>query len=308
MIMSGKEYLELCLSNNEQMSQHQKIKETNILEQSVKDQETIEGIMAFKENLEVLQQKRLTIRKSIKKSLLIECICKLYDRALGSLPISEESKAIKTNLVSKFVEEQCTETLLAKFKTTSYVLSEFARVIEDYNKVLVEQLDGEEDVNQFTIEDELKDDFYNELDTDDIEAVAAAIRHRVSNAIDEFIDSNVSDQATIKELLQQSQDKVNSAKTEELKEFYDIDCKRKISDVRNRRKKNILESMVYTLSESAMKNETIKEKYAKGNALDMDRIVESCQVMYTFLETLNTAKIIKVDENYVEKLLKNLKA
>ena len=58
---------------------------------------------------------------------------------------------------------------------------------------------------------------------------------------------------------------------------------------------------------AALKNEDAKKVYVENAALNMDKIVEHCEVMYTFLTTLDTCKIIDVNESYIEQMLKDLR-
>ena len=66
--------------------------------------------------------------------------------------------------------------------------------------------------------------------------------------------------------------------------------------------------MVYNVAESSLINESMRNIYTKQNKLDMDLIVESCEVLYTFLEMINTAKMKRINENYIYETLEGLKS
>ena len=70
-----------------------------------------------------------------------------------------------------------------------------------------------------------------------------------------------------------------------------------------KRPHNIYEQMVINLTEQVLNNEALKEKFTVNKKLDMDSIVERANSFYTLLETVNTLKIKKLDEDEIMKLI-----
>lgn len=279
-----------------------KLRENKLLEENSIVEETRKAIF---EAMAETQNKRANFFKfqtSVKKSLLAESIYKLFDMGLGIHEQSDMSNAIKINLVNSFIEENGVDRLLSEFKYKSLLLSEMSRIVTKYSKKIIESVDASNE-NTFTIDPLIKDDFFEELDMDDYKDVSIAIRTRVTDAVDEFIQKNIEDKQELKDIIQDTQDKILAAKTEEIKEGYTQISKQKMSKIRNARKINIFEAMVQELSKGVIRRDDLREVYTNNGKLDMDKIVESCKIMYTFLETVQTAKMANIDEEYIENIL-----
>jgi len=279
-----------------------KLRENKLLEENSIVEETRKAIF---EAMAETQNKRANFFKfqtSVKKSLLAESIYKLFDMGLGIHEQSDMSNAIKINLVNSFIEENGVDRLLSEFKYKSLLLSEMSRIVTKYSKKIIESVDASNE-NTFTIDPLIKDDFFEELDMDDYKDASIAIRTRVTDAVDEFIQKNIEDKQELKDIIQDTQDKILAAKTEEIKEGYTQISKQKMSKIRNARKINIFEAMVQELSKGVIRRNDLREVYTNNGKLDMDKIVESCKIMYTFLETVQTAKMANIDEEYIENIL-----
>ena len=279
-----------------------KLRENKLLEENSIVEETRKAIF---EAMAETQNKRANFFKfqtSVKKSLLAESIYKLFDMGLGIHEQSDMSNAIKINLVNSFIEENGVDRLLSEFKYKSLLLSEMSRIVTKYSKKIIESVDASNE-NTFTIDPLIKDDFFEELDMDDYKDASIAIRTRVTDAVDEFIQKNIEDKQELKDIIQDTQDKILAAKTEEIKEGYTQISKQKMVKIRNIRKINIFEAMVQELSKGVIRRNDLREVYTNNGKLDMDKIVESCKIMYTFLETVQTAKMANIDEEYIENIL-----
>ena len=210
-------------------------------------------------------------------------------------------------LSTNFVNENGSQNLLRKWRGTSYIMSEFAYIIHNNIDSICEKADPK---NQATlkIKDDQKKKFFKDIDKVNADSAIAAIRTKVKSATAEFIDSNNAAKEQIKSILDSTKKKIEkNEKDENLKEAYAMNAKRKITDIRAGKTKGVFEAMVYSVSESAFKNEDAKKIFIENSSLNMDTVVEHCEVMYTFLETLNTLKLVKIDESYIEKLIADLK-
>ena len=210
-------------------------------------------------------------------------------------------------LSTNFVNENGSQNLLRKWRGTSYIMSEFAYIIHNNIDSICEKADPK---NQATlkIKDDQKKKFFKDIDKVNADSAIAAIRTKVKSATAEFIDSNNAAKEQIKSILDSTKKKIEkNEKDENLKEAYAMNAKRKITDIRAGKTKGVFEAMVYSVSESAFKNEDAKKIFIENSSLNMDTVVEHCEVMYTFLETLNTLKLVKIDESYIEKLIDDLK-
>ena len=306
MLFNNKEFIQLCINNRNYNDTLNKINEAKELEITRDRNSHIDNIYSQRENRIKLERAYNTFIKDTKTSLLSECMYTLMNKACGYQQNEVQADIIKRNLVNNYIEEQGVDRILSSFKGKTFMLSEFARIIESTTKSILEKVD-KNDTDTFTIEQEEKDKFFDELNFDDVEEVSSAIKKRVSDAVDEFMYSNIKQKEELKEILTASKEKIDSSKNEEVKESYNILAKKAITNLKAKRKVNIFESMVVSLAEASLKNENLKELYAKDNKLDMDSIVENVTIMYTFLETLNSAQIHNVNESYISDVLKELK-
>ena len=64
--------------------------------------------------------------------------------------------------------------------------------------------------------------------------------------------------------------------------------------------------MIHNMSKAALVNESANRVFVEDSKLNMDKIVEHCEVLYTFLTTLDSCKLINVDEQYIENMLKKV--
>lgn len=301
MFTSKKELIELVLQEQEK----QACKKSKKYEKNEQADEYNE-ICKLRESGYAKANKEAIQLYNIKKSFLSECLYNLFDKSLGFQLESQEKDVMKRTLVNNLIEEQGLERLLSDFKTKSYLLSEYTRIVESSTSLVLEKCKKNE-FSDLDIDAELRSDFYDQLDTEDTDEVANFIKQRVSGAVDEFLQANMSDKVEIKEIIRKTEEKVNSTRNDAIKESYELAGKAAIAKVRNRNHKGVLESMIFNVAKATLKDNDMKAMYMTEGSLDMDSIVENCKIMYTFLEMLNTAKIINVNESYVNKVLNGLK-
>ena len=250
-------------------------------------------------------------RKDVTDSFVTEAILCINNSCLNKYTLEDEyNNQLARQLVTNFVQEEGSQNLLNRFKRTSYLLSEVAYVCEQHINLVLEKAD-KKNPDTMKIDNEDKKSFYNRLDTIDSDNSISAIRNRVMDATQDFIDSNTLDKMKIKDILQDTKEKIEKSRekknAKQIQESYAYSSKRDIQEIRSNKTKNIFEAMVYTLAESSMINESANEIYVKNSALDMDKIVEHCEIMYNFLATIDTTKMKNVDESYIKTMLKDLK-
>lgn len=247
-------------------------------------------------------------KQEVTDTLVAETVYCLAASCIDSMILENGyNKDLLRVLSTNFVNENGSQNLLRKWRGTSYIMSEFAYIIQNNIDSICEKADPK---NQATlkIKDDQKKKFFKDIDKVNADSAITAIRTKVKSATAEFIDSNNAAKEQIKSILDSTKKKIEkNDKDENLKEAYAMNAKRKITDIRAGKTKGVFEAMVYSVSESAFKNEDAKKIFIENSSLNMDAVVEHCEVMYTFLETLNTLKLIKIDESYIEKLIADLK-
>ena len=310
-LMSTKEYINNLLDeyNNKVNSSHMSRSQAYQLLQEQEMNETREQLANRVYAEETRMAKYTQFVTDSKTALLEECIYRTFDAALRKVNPAPTLESTGRALVDNFVKEQGTEELLRRFRTQSVFLSELALLVDKYHKQIIEACD-KENPDTFKVDASITDKFYEDLDAVNADEVIYSIRNRVADSMNEFIDQNTADKIEIKDILQDTKDKIESMKgivPNEVAESYTINAKRKISNIRNNKPKGIFDVMVESLLRKAYKDEKYREIYFEGVTPKMDKIVENCEIMYTFLETVSTTKMIAVDENYIREILSDMK-
>lgn len=245
--------------------------------------------------------------KSVNEAFVTEALTCLVNSCLSEVTLKDEyNSRLSRQLVSNFVKEEGAHKLLTKFKGTSYLMSELAYICNKHTKAVLEKADPN-DKDSLKINKKQKDDFYKDLDKASADKVVDSIRIRVMGSTQEFIDSNTKDKMKIKDILTNTKEKIENSKNKKIQEGYSNLGKEKVSDIRSKKIQNVFEAMVYSMAKTSLKNEDAKKVFVENSALNMDKLIEHCEVMYTFLTTLDTCKIIDVNESYIEEMLKDLK-
>ena len=264
----------------------------------------------------------IDFKKKVTDAYVVEGLTVLVDNCLSPILIREDyHQKLVRQLVTNFVNEEGSAKLLNKFKSTSYVMSEMAYIIETTIQSILEKAKQDES-KSFKLDKEDKEKFYAKLEKVDVDDAVTKITDRVRTQQQEFVNNNMEEKAALSAALTKTQNKVednkaklaekaNSEKAKEsavkVEESYIAMGKRRATDIRNSRTKNIFECMVYNLSKAAMINESAGQAFIDNSRLNMDKIVEHCETLCTFITALDSLKIINVNEAYIEKMLADIK-
>ena len=261
-------------------------------------------------------------KKKLTDAYVTEGLVAIVDNCLNPVLVREQyHQKLVRQLVTNFVNEEGSMKLLKKFRGTSYIMSEMAYVIETTVESILERAD-KDNPESFKPDKKDKDKFYDKLSKIEVGDAVDKITDRVQDQTAEFMNTNMSEKAELAASLSKTQqkvennkqkltDKVNSKKEQEkaakIEEGYIALGKRRATDIRNSKTKNVLEQMVYTLSKAAIVNESAGKVFVDNSRLNMDKIVEHCETICTFVTALDSLRIINVDEAYIEKMLKDMK-
>ena len=261
-------------------------------------------------------------KKKLTDAYVTEGLVAIVDNCLNPVLVREQyHQKLVRQLVTNFVNEEGSMKLLKKFRGTSYIMSEMAYIIETTVESILERAD-KDNPESFKPDKKDKDKFYDKLSKIEVGDAVDKITDRVQDQTAEFMNTNMSEKVELAASLSKTQqkvennkqkltDKVNSKKEQEkaakIEEGYIALGKRRATDIRNSKTKNVLEQMVYTLSKAAIVNESAGKVFVDNSRLNMDKIVEHCETICTFVTALDSLKIINVDEAYIEKMLKDMK-
>ncbi len=214
-------------------------------------------------------------------------------------------------VVESFVKEETSFSLLNRFKTKTLLLSELANVVETTHQKVLHGAEGK-DV-PFKISNSDMKAFHSKLESLDCDQVTKEIVSRVAKAEEEFVKANVKDKETLEELSDATNKKLEGIKNkdEEKEKLIKQECtamyRRKVDNLMNR-KKGILESIVLRMSRNIVTEDTLLPSFTQENGkLDMQKIIDTSEVMYTFMEMVNTMRIKDVNTSYLNEILSSIK-
>jgi hypothetical protein len=249
--------------------------------------------------------------QSCKESFLTECIMKLYTKSMVT-PMTKKDRVVARNLVSRFVQENGAGNLIESFSTKNLLLSEMARITTKYYDRVLEAVNpndpliGSGDAIDYKLDTTIKDDFYQELEDLDVSDASKLIKDRVSDAIQDFIDSNTAAKLEYEDIIQQAQDKIATATNEAVIDEYSMIAKRKINEMKQTRPKNVFNIMVESLTRKVLTDDKYKEHFMHEAKVDMDSVVDSTSLIYTMLEMVNTTRMVNADEKFINEYLKSI--
>ena len=259
-------------------------------------------------------------KNEVKSTLLTEAISLL---ALASLSepykSSDYGKNLTRQLASTFVENTGADKLISEFKNKSYFLSELAYICGTQSKAILEKVQpGNKD--SYKISSDQKNDFYKAIDKADASKITNSIKSRVMSGIEKFTYSNIKAKQAIKDIISGTKSKVDNIKDNDqkntavggldsnaLKEAYLTSSQAHIKNMQASKTQNVFEAMVYNMSRAAIKNQALHETFLENSSLNMDKIMEHCEIMYNFLTTITTSKMVNCNEQYVQDILDDMK-
>ncbi len=316
------EDIKLILAERDKENIKNSLRKQRELKETVALQEDYNYLYNKLDETSILDTAYTDFRSKVTDAYVTEALTILVDNCIDPVLIRETyNQKLVRQLVSNFVKEEGSSELLHKFKRKSYLLSELAYICEQQIESVLEKADPDNS-ESFKLDQKDKKTFYDKLGKCDVDRTVTEIQNRVKKETQEFVDNNMQEKAKLSDALSKTQDKVEetkeklkekhgaSAKTEQesqdIQESYINMGKRKAVDIRESRSKNVFECMVYNLSRAAMINESAGSVFIEDSRLNMDKIVEHCEVLYTFLTTLDSCKIINVDESYISEMLKDM--
>lgn len=250
--------------------------------------------------------------ESVQNFLVSESIYSILQPCLESK--SDADKEYGRVLCEQFVQEEDSYSLLRRFNRESLMLHEmYLAIMESYDNIMC-KIDKEDNLT-FTIKPSDKKDFYDKLSDVSTSEVCKKITERSCKAAEEFIQANINDKLDMEEIAAQTKENIDKIKadTDEKKKELQEECVRmgrqRMAQVLGR-PKSLYEYLVHSLANGVLSTENSDVKSAfvnESGKINMDMVREKADVMYRFLETINSAKIKSIDESYVFNILKSMK-
>ena len=228
-------------------------------------------------------------------------------------PVTLESSLLDQgrSVISSFVMEEGADSLLSRFRTKTLFLSELANIVETTHRKVLHSCEGKDAPFKITNSDMKA--FHDRIDNMSTDAITKEIVSRVTKAEENFVKANMKDKENIEKLAEKTKEKIDNIKVkdadteEDLKQEFAAFYRRDVDSVMNR-KKGILESIVLRMSRAIVSEPALLEQFTQENGkLDMQRIIDSSEVMYTFLEIVNTLNIKPITTSYISDALASIK-
>ena len=257
-------------------------------------------------------QKFSNFRSDLTDVLLTEALYTIFKHSVPET-ISEELLQYGKNAIYNFVVTEGANKLLTNFESKTLLLSEMSSIIRESECEIVSRCDKTDD-STFCIKNSEFEKFRSKLSNLDINSVTKAIADRVQQAESEFVEANLKDKELMEDLAQKTKDRIDAVRASsdeeesEIKQEHARLYKRQLSDNVIHRKKNILESMITKFTNKIVTTESLNESFVLENStkIDMDKVINMSEVLYTVLEMVNTCKIRTVDQIYITELLSSI--
>lgn len=240
--------------------------------------------------------------------LMVEAMNKMLHQCLPTL--TNELNSVARNCCESFVREEGVNNILKRCKSTLF-LNEFANILESTHKEVIHGAADSSDEDAFQIDNSTMKGYYDKLRTLNYGPMCNAIIDRVATAEKDFVTANIKDREKMEEAAEKAAEKIDKVRSRDeetekkIKEEYTLMYKNEVNNLANRRR-NILESVIKRFGESVMSSNDNNFILESGK-LDSDKVINTAEVMYTFLEMVNTLQIKNVDSAYLESVLKSIK-
>lgn len=314
--MSNSTFMKKMLENKEKENQNNILEQQEInLYQKGYVSESKQYVLD-RYNKEMIKNNSLLQKSNLKDAILEELVTAvLYDGILA--PVLEMSFAnshqhqLGYNIANNFVKEHGANKLLKEWKNSNYYMQSMQEDVSNWYNYLVEY--AEEKVKEglslkdaYQIEQDNINDFIITIKDNIPKDIDETINERVADSIQDFIDDNKKNKADMEKIYMDAKSKMVSDNDIGIQQEASMMAKRKENKILNR-PTNVFGEMTKIMLESVHKISVLKESYSNNNKLDFKKIMKDTEVMYTFLECLNTLNIVNVNESYITNMLLEMK-
>lgn len=289
------------------------IEENRKRKEKEKEEQIIQDSIIKKKND---KQKCNEFVQNLTNYLLVETFQRVFDKAMKDNIFDKEDddiKGLSRSLLVNYVNEETSSKILDRMDRGGLILTELSKNIKNTIKETKEKIDADDSTTLGANKYDL-DNFFETLDATDFSTITNLIQTRVAQAAERFTEINYNDKIDLQDAANKTKDTITNLKKgirqsdkdlEDMQESAQYIYKKEYNRIMNR-KKTVYEQMIYTLSESVLHNEKLKDQYTTNNKIDFEKVEETVQCMYTFLEMVNTMKLQTVNESYIENVLKDL--
>ena len=318
---TSKALYEAAVSLNNKIEKNEKRAQVIADQKAKKAFKEGQSIMEASMRRETMQKKYAEFSEAVKGKLLNTAINDIAVRAMVKINESLGKEFFTTTdsnnlaaICASFIHENGEASGMLynlKHRGQTQFLSELAKDIKSTHCTILEAIDTM-DPDSYAVGDQVMADYRDKVKGEfGQEELVDSIADRVVAAMKDFMTKNAEDKQHIIDAMQATKDKMEALKAEgkpeEVQESYKNLTRKYITSIRES-KKGLFNEMVMTMSKAIVKsdNQAVKDTFIEGAHLDMEKIVKSVATMYTFVETVNSMNLVKVDAEFVKSLLESM--
>ena len=277
------------------------------MESSNKKNEELNKMRQLRESADRSMKQFPKFINKVKTYFIVEGMMFTIDQAMkGDTNISYD-KNICRNILENYVNTHNPELVLKTMEEKTMYLSNMAKVIREEVEA-VEEGCNKADSDTFNIKTSTNTDFFDKLNMMTNDQLSKSIHNSVLKATQDFVEGVTKDKENMKETAEKIKAKVDELKTddEQVKESYYRTYENRIKANRRARSKNLLESVVVSLSENAHRDEVLKEAFITEGKTNLDKIMNVATGVYVTLEAMNSSRLQVMDKKIFNEVLTSL--
>lgn len=277
------------------------------MESNNKKNEELNKMRQLRESADRSMKQFPKFMNKVKTYFIVEGMMFTIDQAMKKDTDISYDRNICRNILENYVNDHNPELVLKSMEEKTMYLSSMAKVIREEVEA-VEEGCNKADSDTFNIKTSTNTDFFDKLNMMTNDQLSKSIHNSVLKATQDFVEGVTKDKENMKETAEKIKAKVDELKTddEQVKESYYRAYENRIKTSRKERPKNLLESVIISLSENAHRNEVLKEAFINEGKTNLDKIMNVATGIYVTLEAMNSSRLQVMDKRVFNEVLTSL--
>lgn len=277
------------------------------MESNNKKNEELNKMRKLRESADRSMKQFPKFMNKVKTYFIVEGMMFTIDQAMKEDTNISYDRNICRNILENYVNDHNPELVLKSMEEKTMYLSSMAKVIREEVEA-VEEGCNKADSDTFNIKTSTNTDFFDKLNMMTNDQLSKSIHNSVLKATQDFVEGVTKDKENMKETAEKIKAKVDELKTddEQVKESYYRAYENRIKASRKERPKNLLESVIISLSENAHRNEVLKEAFINEGKTNLDKIMNVATGIYVTLEAMNSSRLQVMDKRVFNEVLTSL--
>lgn len=277
------------------------------MESNNKKNEELNKMRRLRESADRSMKQFPKFMNKVKTYFIVEGMMFTIDQAMKEETNISYDRNICRNILENYVNDHNPELVLKAMEEKTMYLSSMAKVIREEVEA-VEEGCNKADSDTFNIKTSTNTDFFDKLNMMTNDQLSKSIHNSVLKATQDFVEGVTKDKENMKETAEKIKAKVDKLKTddEQVKESYYRAYENRIKTSRKERPKNLLETVVVSLSENAHRDEVLKEAFINEGKTNLDKIMNVATGVYVTLEAMNSSRLQVMDKRIFNEVLTSL--